>query len=76
MPLIEVKVNPDVLERGVRALERIADSLEHYLFPKPTDSKRGKPKDADALIEFDEAQEWEREQEDERQRRAGTQWRE
>jgi hypothetical protein len=65
MPLIQLKINPALVERGVKALERIADALEFYLVPKPRLVAPSKPSEADSLIEFSEEAEWQREQEEE-----------
>ena len=66
MALLEVKIE---LNRVVRALERIADVLERaYPPPQKIDSK---PAGVDNLTVFEPEEEWQREQEDERQREQG-----
>ena len=69
MSLIEIKLEPTVVERGVKALERIAHALEEYMFPHPRPS--GKPAGPENLTEFDWEAEWLREQEDEKRASLG-----
>ena len=70
MSLIEMKVDPAVLERGMRALERIVQILEEYCLPKfrPIQSK---PQPPEALTTFDYQKEAEREEEEEARAEAG-----
>lgn len=70
MPLIEVKLDPQVLERGVRSLERICQILEEYCFPRRArvDSKPAGP---EALSEYDPEAEATRETENELREKMG-----
>lgn len=62
MAIIEVKVDPDVLERGVHALQRIADALEFLIHPKSDYHPKTEPAGIEALSEQSDEAEWEREQ--------------
>ena len=70
MALIEMKVDPEVLERGVRALEKIFQILEEYCTPKPK-YIQSKPQPPEALSQFDYQKEAEREEEEEARAEAG-----
>jgi len=70
MALIEMKVDPAVLERGVRALEKIAQILDEFCTPKPR-YVQSKPQPPEALSQFDYQKEAEREEEEEARAEAG-----
>ena len=65
MALFDLKIDPALVERGVRALEKIAFTLEEYCFPlKNRLPSESKPAGPEALTEFDPEKEWEREQQE------------
>lgn len=70
MALLELKVDPALVERGVRALEKICQILEQYCTPKPK-YINSKPAPVEALTSFDYQREAEREEEDEARAEAG-----
>lgn len=70
MALIELKVDPQVLERGVRALERICQILDEYCTPKPR-AVNSKPAGPEDLFEFDPQEEARREEEEEQREQMG-----
>lgn len=66
MAFLELKID---LARVAIALERIADALDRYIpMSRKVDTK---PAGVDNLFVFDPEKEWEKQQEEERQKEAG-----
>jgi hypothetical protein len=70
--LIELKIEPDLILRGVKALESIADTLRMYCFPIKLQVP-SQPAPPENLTVYDAEAEWEREQREEAAREQANQ---
>jgi hypothetical protein len=70
MSLIELKIEPALLKRLLSCLEIIADSLERA-YPHVEVRKQMRPFGVEALSQFDPEAEFERQEEESRQRENG-----
>jgi hypothetical protein len=72
MSLITINVEPSLFKRLLLVLERIASALERA-YPDIAIGRMGEPAGPENLTVFDPEKEWEREQEEDRQRELGLQ---